>query len=121
MTASQEVMPKVLAVFAHADDETLLAGALIARMVADGHEVRVLCLAPGDLDREQRLRKACDVLGVASVETLQFAEGVMWPDEAVDVREDDVVKKLAPILTKVPIGELAGAFAVVFPSSGPTP
>ena len=39
---------RVMMVFAHADDETLLAGALISKLVRDGHDVKVLCLAPGE-------------------------------------------------------------------------
>jgi LmbE family N-acetylglucosaminyl deacetylase len=64
MSISGFMAQKILMVFAHADDETLLAGALIAKLVADGHEVSVLCLAPGDDDRTDRLRNACDDLGV---------------------------------------------------------
>ena len=55
---------RALMVFAHADDETLLAGALISKLATDGYLVKVLCLAPGSDERTKRLRKACEILGV---------------------------------------------------------
>ena len=99
MTDIETKALKILMVFAHADDETLLAGALIAKLVADGNNVTVLCLAPGDDDRTSRLHKACEALGVATVETLRYSERVMWPDEldeASTAREDI---KLMPVLS----------------------
>ena len=46
MTTSHDLPAKILMVFAHADDETLLAGALVAHLVAEGHEINILCLSP---------------------------------------------------------------------------
>ena len=60
-------------VFAHADDETLLAGALIAKLVHDGWKMHLLCLAPGDDDRASRLELAAKDLGVKTVSSLRFA------------------------------------------------
>jgi LmbE family N-acetylglucosaminyl deacetylase len=107
MTDPESKVSKILMVFAHADDETLLAGALIASLVSDGHNVTVLCLAPGDDDRTSRLHKACAVLGVNAVETLRYIEGAMWRDEldeASNARED---LKLMPALSVVPVDDLA--------------
>jgi len=107
MTDLETQALKILMVFAHADDETLLAGALIANLVSDGHNVTVLCLAPGDDDRTNRLHKACEVLGVTTVETLRYSEGVMWRDELdeVDSAREDL--QLTPALSVVPVGDLA--------------
>jgi len=91
-------------VFAHADDETLLAGALISKLVRGGSDVRVLCLAPGDEDRESRLRSACEVLGVSSVETLRYSEGAMWPDESGRASTAD----LGHMLSTAPVSDLVG-------------
>ncbi|MCH8116219.1 MAG: PIG-L family deacetylase [Chloroflexi bacterium] len=109
---------RVLMVFAHADDETLLAGALIAKLVSVGHEVKVLCLAPGGGERIQRMRNACEVLGVAAVETFRYAEGAMWPDELEthrvrlpETRLYEIVdhhQTLAPVLATAPTADLAG-------------
>ena len=61
---------RVLGVFAHPDDETLLAGALLARFAASGAETGVLCAAPGDDQSKQNLADACRQLGVDSVSAL---------------------------------------------------
>ena len=95
-------------VFAHADDETLLAGALISKLVSDGHNVTVLCLAPGDDDRTERLHKACGVLGVDAVETLRYSEGVMWRDELDETGSASEDLKLTPVLSVVPVDDIAG-------------
>ena len=108
MTDSESEISKFLMVFAHADDETLLAGALIARLVSDGHNVTVLCLAPGDDDRTSRLHKACEDLGVAAVETLRYSEGVMWPDELDEASTATEDLKLTPVLSVVPVDDIAG-------------
>ncbi|HIF71974.1 MAG TPA: PIG-L family deacetylase [Dehalococcoidia bacterium] len=107
MSSSGFIAQKILMVFAHADDETLLAGALIAKLVADGHEVSLLCLASGDDDRTERLRKACDDLGVMSVETLRYSEGVMWPDDVESRNDSSASVRLDPVLSLVPIDDLA--------------
>jgi len=96
-------------VFAHADDETLLAGALISKLVSDGYLVKVLCLAPGSDERTERLRKACDVLGVSAVETLRYSEGSMWPEEAKERTNHESVSgnELGASLSTAPISDLA--------------
>ena len=70
---------RVLGVFAHPDDETLLAGALLAMFAASGAETGVLCAAPGDDQSKQNLADACRVLGVSSVSTLRYHGSPMWP------------------------------------------
>ncbi len=116
---------RVLMVFAHADDETLLAGALIAKLVSVGLEVKVLCLAPGGGKRQLRLRKACGVLGVSAVEILRYAEGAMWPDEEVESHvaspsgmrfnenggDARSTTARAPLLATAPVGDVAGRIA----------
>ena len=65
---------RVLMVFAHPDDETLLAGALIPKLIADGREVQLLCLAPGDdADLVSRMERASAELGISRVVSLRFA------------------------------------------------
>ena len=101
---------RVMMVFAHADDETLLAGGLISKLVSDGYDVKVLCLAPGDQNRVGRLRGACVDLGVTAVETLRFSESPMWPDDAGDSR-DSTSAHLDPQLSLVPSTDLARKIA----------
>jgi N-acetyl-1-D-myo-inositol-2-amino-2-deoxy-alpha-D-glucopyranoside deacetylase len=63
----------VLAVFAHPDDETLLAGGLLAAWAAEGRQIHLLCLAPGDdEDLLHRMQLAAAELGVVSVSSLRF-------------------------------------------------
>jgi len=69
------------------------------------------------------MRNACSVLGVAAVETLRYAEGVMWPDEFLTYdlkthgarpsemrrrKNGDDDQTLTPALATAPVGDLAG-------------
>ena len=95
---------RVLGVFAHPDDETLLAGALLARFAASGAETGVLCAAPGDDQSKQKLSDACRVLGVEHVASLRYHGSPMWPVTGRDSRPslmladahvDDVAARIA--------------------------
>ncbi len=102
----------VLAVFAHPDDETLLAGALIAKLVNEGWRVHLLCLAPGDDDDlSARMELAADDLGIASVSSLRFAPAAAPP------QEDGTVS--SPPLLSAPesavISQVAGKLAELSP------
>lgn len=81
----------VLAVVAHADDETIGAGGALARHADEGREVYVLVLADGESsrgtadsarveERRDQCRRACGILGVREV----FFE--TFPDNAMDDR-----------------------------------
>ena len=73
MNAPPDAQDRVLAVFAHPDDETLLAGGLLAAWAAEGRQIHLLCLAPGDdEDLSHRMQLAAAELGVASVSSLRF-------------------------------------------------
>ena len=94
----------MLGVFAHPDDETLLAGALLAKFAASGVETGVLCAAPGDDRSKQKLADACRVLGVGSVSTLRYHGSPMWPEPTSKSRTslrlaeahiDDVAARIA--------------------------
>lgn len=104
---------RVLAVFAHADDETLLSGALLARLASDGAEVRLVCAAPGDEASSERLDRACAALGVASVSSLRYSPSPMWPtgDSSAGGPRWEVKsgprQEVVPMLAAAPPGELA--------------
>ena len=84
----------VLAVFAHPDDESLACGGTLARLSDAGARVIVLCASRGrkgtisdaalvgtsDLGhvREEELRKAAQVLGVARVDVLDHPDGDLY-------------------------------------------
>jgi LmbE family N-acetylglucosaminyl deacetylase len=72
--ASIAISNITLMVFAHSDDETLLAGALIPKLVHGGRRVHLLCVAPGDdADRSARMELAAGELGVESVSSLRYS------------------------------------------------
>ncbi|MDA1297331.1 MAG: PIG-L family deacetylase [Chloroflexi bacterium] len=102
-----------LMVFAHADDETLLAGALIAKLVADGWRVHLLCVAPGDdADRYARMELAAAELGVESISSLRFSPA---PD-----RGEPQLEPASPALLSAPesavVNLIEGKLAEIAPS-----
>ncbi|MFN7926405.1 MAG: PIG-L deacetylase family protein [Blastocatellia bacterium] len=90
--------PTILAVLAHPDDESLVAGGTLARYAAAGVRVALLCATRGEWGpisdeqladyetlgqvREQELRAACDVLGVQWLRFMNLPDGgVRWAME----------------------------------------
>ena len=82
---------RVLGIFAHPDDESLVAGGTLAACAAAGLDVAILCLTRGeqgpiadpelatretlDTVREAELRAAAAVLGVHTVDCLTYPDG----------------------------------------------
>jgi LmbE family N-acetylglucosaminyl deacetylase len=94
----------VLAVFAHPDDESLLAGGTLASYSAAGARVVLVCATRGERGasssrhvltpkrlgaiRERELRAAGRVLGAVAVEGLGFPDGgLAWVDRSAVVAE----------------------------------
>jgi mycothiol S-conjugate amidase len=99
---------RLLAVFAHADDETLLAGAVLARYAAEGVEVRLLVAAPGGDEDEDRLALAAKALGIALVSGLRYEPSPMWPQPAaVPPRDAAPAEGGPPVVTSAPLKESA--------------
>jgi LmbE family N-acetylglucosaminyl deacetylase len=81
---------RVLAVFAHPDDESYGPGATLARLAAEGSEVRLITYTRGEAasmgdsplyspafladTREKELDAACEALGISSHEKLAFPD-----------------------------------------------
>ncbi len=94
----------VTAVFAHPDDESLLAGGTLAACAASGEPTEVICLTRGELGpgaagddlgkrREAELRQACAELGVTRVTCLGHPDGQLaWIDH--DSAADDLAGRL---------------------------
>jgi LmbE family N-acetylglucosaminyl deacetylase len=93
-------MSRVLAVFAHPDDESLLAGGTLAACAAAGFEVGIVSMTRGEAGpsaepvselgevREAELRAAGGVLGVSWVTCLDFPDGrLAWVDEREAMEE----------------------------------
>ncbi len=102
----------MLGVFAHPDDETLLAGALLARFASCGAETGVLCAAPGDDASKQKLADACRDLGVDNVASLRYHGSTMWPETR---RESNASLRLA----ETHIDEIAARIAGHITAFGP--
>lgn len=87
---------KVLAVFAHPDDEAFGPGGFIAKLAKDGSIVHLLCATKGEAGRnaghrDEELLEAAKVLGIKKVEFLGFKDG--------EIGNNDLAK-LEVVITK---------------------
>jgi len=118
----------VLAVFAHPDDESLVAGGTLAKYAAEGAQVALICATRGDWGpisddaladyenlgevRERELRDACEILGIHWLRFLDLEDAcvsaVMGTEEEAIVLEKIVraIRELRPqtIITFGPDG-----------------
>ena len=106
--------PRLLAVFAHPDDESLACGGTLARLAQAGVEVSLVCATRGEAGsinpalgiprtalgdvRESELRDAARVLGVHEVVVLGHRDGMLsWIDPArVEIDLERVFDRLSP-------------------------
>ena len=104
----------VLVIAAHPDDEVLGCGGSIAKWSKDGHEVHLLIMAEGVTSRDkhrnresrkqelsnlgQSVKRAADILGVKSVELLDYPDNRMDSVDLLDVVKtiEDYIEKLQP-------------------------
>jgi LmbE family N-acetylglucosaminyl deacetylase len=107
---SAAVRRRLLAVFAHPDDESFLAGGTIARHAADGWDVRLITLTRGEAGRrgpyvdlsqqefgalrEAELRAACAALGVLDLHVLGF------PDKGVGLHEAEALDTVTEVIAR---------------------
>ena len=98
-------MNSVLIIGAHPDDETMLAGGVIALLVERGVDVHILCATRGEggeagdpplcalselgAVREAELRCAAQALGVRSLHLLNYVDPRVGPDEELFPFEAD--------------------------------
>lgn len=79
---------KILAVFAHPDDESFGPGGFIAKKIKTGAEVHLLCATRGQAGhngtprntaevRSEELQNAAKILGIQQVEFFDFKDGCM--------------------------------------------
>jgi N-acetyl-1-D-myo-inositol-2-amino-2-deoxy-alpha-D-glucopyranoside deacetylase len=119
--------PTLLAILAHPDDESLVAGGTLARFAAAGMRVALLCATRGEWGpisderlanyetlgkvREQELRDACEVLGVSWMRFLDLPDGgVRW------AIEDETFGALGKVVAAVQ--ELKPAAIITFGPDG---
>jgi LmbE family N-acetylglucosaminyl deacetylase len=102
---------RVLGVFAHPDDESILAGGVLAAAAAAGADVTVVCATRGEsgpiaggIDvtpetlagvREAELRAACGELGVGTVECLGLPDGSL--EDVAEELASEVARLLATL------------------------
>jgi LmbE family N-acetylglucosaminyl deacetylase len=95
----------VLAVFAHPDDESLLAGGTLAACAAAGRRVAIVSMTRGERGpgggaelgalREAELRGAARALGAAAAKCLDYPDG-----ELADIDEREAAGTLAGLLER---------------------
>jgi LmbE family N-acetylglucosaminyl deacetylase len=116
---SNPVGPRLHVVVAHPDDETFGCGGLLLHAAASGYTTFVTCATRGEAGqdrsgrsgaelgavREQELRRAGELLGVAEVDLLDFCDsGMIGPagdGSLVDAELADVVEAIATSLRRV--------------------
>lgn len=117
----------LLAVFAHPDDESLVAGGTLARYAAEGWRTALICATRGEWGpisdesladyenlgevRERELRAACDVLGISWLRFLDLEDGSL---SALDLEEEDAT--IAKIVSA--IRELRPQIIITFGPDG---
>lgn len=101
---------KILAVFAHPDDEAFGPGGTLARYAAEGAEIHILCATRGEAGelhtnarktkemkvhhvREQELIKSAEVIGVSKVEFLDYIDGTLC-NAIYHQLADKIIKKI---------------------------
>ena len=105
---------KILIIAAHPDDEVLGCGGSMAKWAKKGHEVHVLIMAEGATSRDksrdrdsrkqelsilaQSANQAADILGVKSVELLNYPDNRMDSVDMLDVVKsvEEIIEKLQP-------------------------
>ncbi len=108
-------MKRLLAVFAHPDDEAFGPGGTLAKYAEEGVEIHILCATKGEAGenriknlesrakngeetriekiREKELLKSAEILGVARVEFLDFIDGRLC-NEIYHELADKIIKKI---------------------------
>ncbi len=113
------MIKNVLVVAAHPDDEVLGCGGTIAKHTISGDKVYVLFMTNGVdsrnassqniKDRQQAAKNAADILGVSSIQQLDFPDNKMDTVALLDVVQsiEEVINKLRPeIIYTHHIGDL---------------
>lgn len=108
-------MKKLLAVFAHPDDECFGPGATLAKYAKAGVEVYVVCATRGEAgrgtskERTKELLAAAKVLGVKKVEFLDFEDGEISNNQYHDLA-GKILEKIEAIKPQVVLTfDLTGA------------
>lgn len=105
----------LLAVFAHPDDETFLAGPVLARYAAEGVDVQLVCATPEEpvgeggiaAVRRAELRCAAEALGIRRVHHLGYGDSPMSPGfgaasgALVAASQQEVIERVLKVMEEV--------------------
>ena len=114
-------MPRLLAVFAHPDDESFCCGGTLALLAAQGVQVEVLCLTRGEAGhvapqrlmgqtvaqlRQLELEKACQILGTQAPRFLEYHDsGFRQPSQLsnrlVDADVFTVAREVSAVIAQI--------------------
>lgn len=100
-------MQQILAIFAHPDDEAFGPGGTLALWASQGHEISLICATKGEAGnnhtnrttaetREQELRESAKILGIKSIEFLDYIDGEIG-NNAVVVLQEVLIEKIKEI------------------------
>lgn len=102
-------MQKVLAIFAHPDDEAFGPGGTIAKWVQEGKEIHLLCVTKGEAGttdednitatiRSQELQNSAAILGIKSIHYLDFIDGEIGNKQMIELEKiiSAHIQKLQP-------------------------
>lgn len=111
-------MRKLLLCFAHPDDESFATGGTIAKYVADGWDVELLCATKGEAGetgplgevtpeelgeiRQKELEKAGEILGISAITFLGYRDGAV-KDVPTGELEEAIYQKMMEIVPDVVI------------------
>ncbi|MBI4329140.1 MAG: PIG-L family deacetylase [Chloroflexi bacterium] len=106
---------RLLAVFAHPDDETFLAGPVLARYTVEGVDVQLVCATPEEpvseggiaAVRRAELQCAAEALGIRRVHHLGYGDSPMSPElgaapgALVAAPQEEVVERVLKVMEEV--------------------
>lgn len=106
---------KLLAVFAHPDDETFICGGTLAKYAAEGADITLVSATRGEMGRrmgnppylnretiaaarEHELREACDCLGIRELIFLDIRDKTVefTDEESLTARIEDLIRDINP-------------------------
>lgn len=105
-----EGQKEILVILAHPDDPEFFLGGSIAKWTKEGHRVRYLLLTKGDKGakddtltgeavaklRMQEQASAAKILGISSVDYLDYEDGYLFPDIEMRKKVVRVIRKYKP-------------------------
>lgn len=121
---SNHAARRLLAIYAHPDDESFLSGGTLAKAASEGTEVTLVCATRGEVGeiadptlatpetlpqvRGNELRQAAKALGIGRLDFLDYRDSGMagtpeneHPDALANASADEVVPRLVSIIREI--------------------